>query len=132
MTTIATAAMGLIIGAAAGITSMTAREKRRRRTNETVQRHPAGSGLPRLRVVNTTTPLQRAPKRGLDHDPAAVRYALDKSGLTQVQFAKEIGRSASLVSEVLAGTRNAGPFLLQTMARVLNCPIVVLEAKRSA
>lgn len=77
-----------------------------------------------------TTPAERAPKR-LDHDPAALRYALDNSGLTQTEFAAQIGKSRSLVSEMLAGTRNAHPALLLQIARVLNCPVVVLQAKRS-
>lgn len=68
----------------------------------------------------------------LDHEPEALRYALDKSGLSQAEFAAKIGKSPSLVSEILAGTRNATPKLLLTMARVLNCPVVVLERKRNA
>lgn len=74
----------------------------------------------------------RAPKGPLDHEPEGVRYALTKSGLTQKEFAQQIGKSDSLVSEILAGTRNAHPALLLVMARVLNCPVVVLEAKRVA
>lgn len=66
----------------------------------------------------------------LDHDPTALQYALDKSGLTQTQFAAELKKSQSYVSEILKGTRNANPALLAEMARVLNCPIVVIEAKR--
>jgi len=66
----------------------------------------------------------------LDHDPEAVRWALDKSGLTQKEFAEAIGKSQSLVSEVLAGTRNATPAVIQKMAAALNCPVVVLERKR--
>lgn len=68
----------------------------------------------------------------LDHEPQAVRYALDQSGLTQKQFADQLGKSQSLVSEILKGTRNATPALIGDMARVLNCPRVVLERKRSA
>lgn len=66
----------------------------------------------------------------LDHSPEALRYALDKSGLTQSEFAEQVGKSQSLVSEILKGTRNANPRLLLRMAQVLNCPVVVLEAKR--
>lgn len=68
----------------------------------------------------------------LDHEPEALRWALDKSGLTQKQFADQLGRSQSYVSEILKGTRNARPALLQQMARVLNCPVVALERKRYA
>lgn len=74
----------------------------------------------------------RAPKGPLDHNPEALRYALDKSGYTQRQFAEAIGKSASLVSEILNGTRNAHPALLRTIANVLNCPVAILEARRSA
>lgn len=66
----------------------------------------------------------------LDHEPEAVRYALDQSGLTQKEFAKKLGKSQSLVSEILKGTRNATPALIGDMARVLNCPRVILERKR--
>lgn len=68
--------------------------------------------------------------RPLDHSPDALRYALDKSGLTQAEFASKIGHSGGYVSEILKGTRNANPRLLIQMAKVLNCPVVVLEAKR--
>lgn len=74
----------------------------------------------------------------LDHDPAALRYALDKSGLSQAQFAAALPhgpsgrpRSQSYISEILKGDRNANPALLREMAQVLNCPVVVLEAKRA-
>ena len=68
----------------------------------------------------------------LDHEPEALRYALRKSGLNQAEFAAALGRSQSYVSEILKGTRNANPALLQRMAQVLNCPVVVIEAKRAA
>lgn len=66
----------------------------------------------------------------LDHSPEALRYALAKSGLTQAELAAGIKKSEGLVSEMLKGTRNARPALLLQMAKVLNCPVVVLEAKR--
>lgn len=66
----------------------------------------------------------------LDHEPEALRYALDNSGLTQKQFAAQLRKSQSLISEILKGTRNATPALIGDMARVLNCPRVVLERKR--
>jgi transcriptional regulator with XRE-family HTH domain len=68
----------------------------------------------------------------LDHEPAAVAYALRQSGLTQKEFAERLGKSQSLVSEILKGTRNATPALIGDMARVLNCPRVVLERKHVA
>lgn len=68
----------------------------------------------------------------LDHEPEAVAYALKQSGLTQKEFANLIGKSESLVSEILKGTRNATPALITKMAGVLNCPRVILERKRDA
>ncbi|MGC3954599.1 MAG: helix-turn-helix transcriptional regulator [Propionicimonas sp.] len=66
----------------------------------------------------------------LDHDPEALQWALDKSGMKQKDFADAIGKSQSLVSEMLRGTRNATPEVIQRMAEVLNCPRTVLERKR--
>lgn len=66
----------------------------------------------------------------LDHSPEGVKFALDRSGLSQREFAGKLSRSESYISEILKGTRNANPRLLLAMARVLNCPVVVLEAKR--
>ena len=68
----------------------------------------------------------------LNHDPEALRYALRKSGLTQAELAAHIGKSISLVSEMLAGTRNVTPSTLLDIASALNCPVVVLEAKAAA
>lgn len=68
----------------------------------------------------------------LDHDPEALQWALDKSGMTQKQFADAIGKSPSLVSEILKGTRNARPEVIATMAVALNCPRTVIERKRVA
>ena len=66
----------------------------------------------------------------LDHEPEGVRYALKQSGLTQKEFARHLGKSESLISEILKGTRNATPAHIAQMACVLNCPRVVLESKR--
>lgn len=72
----------------------------------------------------------RVPRRGLNHDPEAMRWALEKSGLTQLALAEAVGCSRSLMSELLAGTRSAGSARLRQIAKALNCPVVVLEAKR--
>lgn len=71
-----------------------------------------------------------ARKQPLDHEPTAVRYALRKAGLTQAELARQVGKSQGHVSEILSGTRNAPPALIAKIAEVLNCPVVVLEAKR--
>lgn len=67
----------------------------------------------------------------LDHEPEAVAYARRKAGLTLAQVAKLTGRSVSLLSEIENGTRNARPDLLLKLAEVYNCPLVVLERKRT-
>jgi transcriptional regulator with XRE-family HTH domain len=72
-----------------------------------------------------------ARKSPLDHEPESVLYARKKSGLSQADSAEAIGISPSHLSEIEKGTRNAPPHLLQKMATVYNCPVVVLERKRS-
>ena len=69
-------------------------------------------------------------KSPLNHDPEAVRYAVRKSGLTQLAIADQLQVSASQVSEWLKGTRNITQPNLVRLAELLNCPIVVLEAKQ--
>jgi transcriptional regulator with XRE-family HTH domain len=71
-----------------------------------------------------------SPKDPLDHEPAAVTYVRERAGLTKTQVAGACGVSLSLISEIEAGTRNATPAMLIKLARVLNCPRVVLERKR--
>lgn len=73
---------------------------------------------------------RKSAKHPLDHEPEAVTYARDKAGLTKTQLAQLLGVSLSLISEIEAGTRNCTPALQLEMARVLNCPVVVLERKR--
>lgn len=72
---------------------------------------------------------ERAPSR-LNHEPASVRWARKKSGLTQTALAKRAGLSRTLVVEIEAGTRNATDENLLKLAEALNCPVVVLERKR--
>lgn len=66
----------------------------------------------------------------LHHEPEAVIYARQKAGLSKTQLAEELGVSLSLISMIEKGDRSATPALLQQMARILNCPLVVLERKR--
>lgn len=70
------------------------------------------------------------PKEPLDHEPSAVAYALDCSGLTKAQLAEMCGVAPSLITEIVKGTRNANPAMIGKLARALNCPRVVLERKR--
>lgn len=70
-------------------------------------------------------------RRPLNHEPRAVIYAREKAGLTQDQLAERCGISQQLVSKIETGTRNATPRVLARIAEALNCPVVVLEAKRA-
>jgi transcriptional regulator with XRE-family HTH domain len=70
------------------------------------------------------------PKSPLDHEPTAVTYAREQSGLTKTQLARACGVSLSLISEIESGTRNATPAMILKLASALNCPRVVLERKR--
>lgn len=65
----------------------------------------------------------------LNHEPEAVSWAIKRSGLTQQDVAEQAGISKSLLSEICKGTRNAKQDVLSRIAGVLNCPVVVLEAK---
>lgn len=77
-------------------------------------------------------PTQSSPERTLTlhHEPDAVTYARTAAGLTKAQLADLIGKSAQLVGDIEAGRRNATPAVLKDIARVLNCPLVVLQRKR--
>lgn len=66
----------------------------------------------------------------LDHSPHGLKYALSNSGKTAPEVADELGISKGFFYELLRGTRNAKPTLLLRIAEVLNCPLVVIEAKR--
>jgi len=65
-----------------------------------------------------------------DHEPVAVEYARRKAGLTKTDVARELGVSLSLISQIESGVRNATPAMIQKLAQVFNCPVVVLERKR--
>lgn len=68
----------------------------------------------------------------LNHSTEGLAYALKKSGLTQRELAAKVDISTSYLSEILNGKRSAKQSLLEEMAVVLNCPVVVLEAKVAA
>jgi transcriptional regulator with XRE-family HTH domain len=74
----------------------------------------------------------RRPPRRLNHEPKAVKYARKQAGLTQAQVAERCGVAFSLISEIEKGTRSATDAMLNKLAAALNCPRVVLEAKRGA
>lgn len=72
---------------------------------------------------------RRVPKR-LNHEPKAVRWARERSGLSQTALAKRAGLARTLVVEIEKGTRSATPENLLKLAEAMNCPVVVLERKR--
>ncbi|MFE3378817.1 helix-turn-helix transcriptional regulator [Streptomyces anulatus] len=76
-------------------------------------------------------PLKRRPRGApFNHEPKAVTYAREKAGLTKRALAKSCDISEQLVCDIEAGRRNATPETLLKFASAMNCPVVVLEAKR--
>lgn len=73
----------------------------------------------------------------LNHEPAALEWAIRKSGFSQAQLIDALADagvsvSKGLLSEIVKGTRNCRQPLLEEIAKALNCPVVVLERKRVA
>lgn len=73
----------------------------------------------------------------LNHEPEALEWAIRKSGYTQTQLLDALATAGSPVSksqmsEMVSGTRNCRQPMLEAIAAVLNCPVVVLERKRDA
>lgn len=66
-----------------------------------------------------------------NHEPEAVTYAREKAGLTRTELAGRLGVALSLISQIESGKRNATPAMLLRLADALNCPVVILERKRS-
>lgn len=75
-------------------------------------------------------PTRRPHGAPLHHAPEAVTYAREQAGLTKRALAEKCGFSEQLMCDIEAGRRSATPAKLAQMAAVLNCPKVVLEAKR--
>ncbi|MET7809844.1 helix-turn-helix transcriptional regulator [Streptomyces sp. NPDC005395] len=75
-------------------------------------------------------PTRRPRGAPLHHDPAALTYAREKAGLTKRALAARCGFSEQLMCDIEAGRRSATPTKLRQIAAALNCPPVVLEAKR--
>ncbi|MEW2518871.1 helix-turn-helix domain-containing protein [Actinacidiphila alni] len=67
----------------------------------------------------------------LHQEPEAVTWAREKSGLTKRALADLVGISEQLMGEIESGWRSATPANLIKIAEALNCPLVVLERKRS-
>lgn len=69
----------------------------------------------------------------LNHEPAAVLYARRNAKLTQAEAIEHLApliRSKGYLSEIEKGTRSASRALLERMAEVYNCPLVILERKQ--
>lgn len=77
-----------------------------------------------------TAPHRRRPRR-LNQEPAAVTYAREKAELTRAALADKVGISPQLMSEIESGWRNATPTNLRLIAAAVNCPVSVLERKRT-
>jgi transcriptional regulator with XRE-family HTH domain len=73
---------------------------------------------------------ERKVPRKLNHEPEAVTWAREKSGLTRQEVAALLECAPSLITEIEQGTRNLTPARLLKLAEILNCPVVVLERKR--
>lgn len=68
--------------------------------------------------------------RRLHHEPQAVTWAREKTGLTKRALARTVGISEQLLGEIESGWRSATPLNLARIADALNCPVVLLERKR--
>jgi transcriptional regulator with XRE-family HTH domain len=78
----------------------------------------------------TTSRTRTRPSR-LHQEPASVTWARQKSGLTKRALAETIGISEQLMGEIESGWRSATPANLAKIADALNCPVVMLERKRT-
>ena len=68
----------------------------------------------------------------LHHEPSAVTWAREKAGLTKRALAERVGISEQLMGEIESGWRSATPRNLARIAEALNCPVVLLERRRSS
>ncbi|MGO4430280.1 multiprotein-bridging factor 1 family protein [Streptomyces sp. MCAF7] len=67
----------------------------------------------------------------LTHVPEAVTFARERAGLTKRALAEACGFSEQLLNDIESGRRNATPAKLRILSAELNCPLVVLEARRT-
>ncbi len=66
----------------------------------------------------------------IDHE--ALTILREKDGYTKTAFAHEVGISLQYLCDIEKGRRNCKPNVIQTMARVLNVPISMLEKRRAS
>lgn len=66
-------------------------------------------------------------------DSEALKVLLDKDGWQHANFAREVGISPQYLSDVLAGRSKLGrsPQLISAMAKALNVPRSMIEARRA-
>lgn len=69
-------------------------------------------------------------RKALDHDPRRITRFRVAAGLTKAALARAIGCSRSLITEYESGMRNANNARLQAIAKVLDCDVDELRAKR--
>jgi transcriptional regulator with XRE-family HTH domain len=77
----------------------------------------------------TTRPRRVNP---VDHDPAALRWARERSGWRQSELARAVGISPSTLCEAEKGTRGLHPKVKAQLAEKLGCPVTVFERKPGA
>lgn len=65
----------------------------------------------------------------LGHDPASLRWVIEKSGITQKELAARVGLHTSTLSLIISGKRNCTPANLAKIAKVLGCPKSAITAK---
>jgi DNA-binding XRE family transcriptional regulator len=80
--------------------------------------------------MKTYARTRRRPAK-LHHVPESVTWARTRAGMTKRALAQAIGISEQLMCEIESGWRSATPSNLIKIAKVLNCPVVALESKRS-
>lgn len=73
---------------------------------------------------------RRQRPRSLHHEPQAVTWAREKTGLTKRALARTVGISEQLLGEIESGWRSTTPSNLARIAHALNCPVVLLERQR--
>ena len=78
------------------------------------------------------SPSTRIRPSRLHQEPEAVTWARQKAGLTKRALAGLVGISEQLMGEIESGWRSATPANLAKIAEALNCPIVVVERKRTS
>lgn len=67
--------------------------------------------------------------RPMNHEPAHLAWAISRSGFTQADVARAIGKQAPVVNEYVKGTRSCPQPVLVEIAAFLGAPVSVLERR---